>query len=183
MYDRVATAFLGWRFLPELHIINQFADNSCYIKGIAQNIRSYWETNGRGDKLLLSFHGIPADSLGYGDPYSCFCQKTARLLREELGVDDDYCIQVYQSRFGKKRWLEPYCDDALRDVIASGARKIDIVAPGFMVDCLETLEEIKLGYRELVKQENSEADLRYIPCLNDSEGAIDIVFDLIKDLI
>ena len=129
-------------------------------------MQAHWQANGRAERLVLSFHGVPHRSLLLGDPYHCQCHKTARLLGERLGLDRDEMIVTFQSRFGKAKWLEPYTEPTLVALASRGVKRVDIMCPGFVADCLETLEEIA--------QEASEAFIaaggtafRYIPCLND----------------
>ena len=115
---------------------------------------------------MLSFHGVPHRSLLLGDPYHCQCHKTARLLGEQLGLSKAELLVTFQSRFGKARWLEPYTEPTLRELAAQGLKKVDVMCPGFVSDCLETLEEIAEEAREAFLEAGGE-DFRYIDCLND----------------
>ena len=122
--------------------------------------------NGRADKLVLSFHGVPKRVLRLGDPYHCECQKTARLLSERLGLRDDEMIVTFQSRFGKAEWLQPYTEPTLVALAKKGVQRVDVMCPGFPADCLETLEEIAQEARVAFVRAGG-AQFHYIPCLND----------------
>ena len=176
--DAVADTIKGMRWPPELRIVNDYHDEPAHIEALAHSIESWWATNGRGDKLLLSFHGIPERYLHEGDPYFCQCQATARLLRECLQLSEQQMVVSFQSRVGRERWLHPYTDAIVRKLGAEGVRKLDVVCPGFAVDCLETLEEIAMQNRDFFVGAGGET-LRYIPALNDSEGQVRSLASLI----
>ncbi|NII12152.1 ferrochelatase [Oleiagrimonas sp. C23AA] len=163
--DAVADACKGLRWPPELRIINDYHADSAYIEALADSIRAHWQSQGRGDKLLLSFHGIPERYVRAGDPYFCQCQATARLLRERLGLSENELVVSFQSRVGRERWLHPYTDETVRALAAQGVRKLDVACPGFAVDCLETLEEIAMQNREFFLEAGGES-LSYISALN-----------------
>jgi ferrochelatase len=169
--DAVADALKHLRWPPELRFVNDYHDDAGHIEALAQSIESWWQTNGRGDKLLLSFHGIPERYVRLGDPYADQCQVTALRLRERLRLNDDQMIVSFQSRVGRERWLHPYTDATVRELAAAGVRKLDVACPGFAVDCLETLEEIAMQNRDFFIEAGGEA-LRYIPALNDSAAQI-----------
>jgi ferrochelatase len=140
-------------------------------------VLAHWQSNGRGERLLLSFHGVPARTLALGDPYFCECHKTARLLRERLGLAENQVVVAFQSRFGKARWLEPYTEPTLRKLAADGVRHVDIMCPGFAADCLETLEEIAQEARDAFLAAGGR-EFGYIPCLNDRPTWITALGDL-----
>ncbi|HWU75002.1 MAG TPA: ferrochelatase [Rhodanobacter sp.] len=169
--DAVADTIKSLRWPPELRIVNGYHDDPAHIEALAKSIESWWATNGRGDKLLLSFHGIPERYVHEGDPYFCQCQATARLLRERLQLGEPQVVVSFQSRVGRERWLQPYTDATVRKLAADGVRRLDVACPGFAVDCLETLEEIAMQNRDFFIAAGGET-LRYIPALNDSEGQI-----------
>ncbi|MEO8999709.1 MAG: ferrochelatase [Rhodanobacter sp.] len=176
--DAVADTIKRMRWPPELRIINDYHDEPAHIEALAQSIESWWAANGRGDKLLLSFHGIPERYLHEGDPYFCQCHATARLLRERLHLSEQQMVISFQSRVGRERWLQPYTDAMVRKLGAEGVRKLDVVCPGFAVDCLETLEEIAMQNRDFFIVAGGET-LRYIPALNDSEGQLRSLTELV----
>ena len=172
----VADKVLQWatqaRRMPELRFIAEYHDDSAYIEALAQQLQAHWAAHGRGDKLVLSFHGVPERSLHLGDPYHCQCHKTARLLAAALGLQKDELVVTFQSRFGKAKWLEPYTEPTLRALAAAGTKRVDVMCPGFVADCLETLEEIAQEARHAFLEAGGEA-FSYVPCLNDSPAWID----------
>ena len=172
----VADAVMEWalkaRRLPELRFVGEYHDDPGYIDALAERIGAHWRDNGRAEKLVLSFHGVPHRSLMLGDPYHCQCLKTARLLGERLGLGKGQMVVTFQSRFGKAKWLEPYTEPTLVALAAQGVRSVDVTCPGFVADCLETLEEISQEARHAFIEAGGQ-DFRYIPCLNDSPRWID----------
>ncbi len=154
------------RNLPEFRFVNRYHDDAGYIEALAQRVLAHWQTNGRGAKLVLSFHGLPARSLALGDPYHCECHKTARLLAERLGLAKDEWLVTFQSRFGKARWLEPYTEPTLVALARQGTTRVDVMCPGFAADCLETLEEIAQEARAAFLGAGGRG-FEYIPALND----------------
>ena len=177
--DRVNAVLGAWRDLPEVRWIKHFADDAGYIQALRDSVRSHWERHGRGECLLISFHGLPRRNLDLGDPYHCECQKTARLLAEALGLQPPAYRVSFQSRFGRARWLEPSTSGTLRSLAAGGARSLDVICPGFVADCLETLEEIAIeGQAQFLAAGGRQ--LRYIGCLNDSPGFIATLADLVE---
>jgi len=166
----VNDAVMAWMSLqrrqPELRLVNHYHDDAGYINALAQRVRAHWAANGRGERLLLSFHGLPERSLRLGDPYHCECQVTARLLGERLGLASGELIVTFQSRFGKAKWLTPYTEPTLLALAAQGVKRIDVMCPGFVADCLETLEEIDQHARAAFLGAGGEA-FHYIACLND----------------
>jgi ferrochelatase len=153
------------RAVPELRFVNRYHDDAGYIDALAQRIEAHWHDHGRGDQLVMSFHGVPERTLKLGDPYHCECYKTARLLAERLGLSPEHYRVTFQSRFGKAKWLEPYTEPSVRTLARSGVKRVDVVCPGFTSDCLETLEEIAMEVREAFLTEGGEV-FHYIPCLN-----------------
>jgi ferrochelatase len=176
--DAVADTMKALRWPPELRLVNDYHDDPAHIEALARSIERWWARHGRGDKLLLSFHGIPERYLRAGDPYFCQCHATARLLRERLGVDADSVLMSFQSRVGRERWLHPYTDVTVRELAAAGVQRVDVVSPGFAVDCLETLEEIAMQNREFFLQAGGK-DLRYVPALNDSPEQVSAMAELV----
>lgn len=176
--DAVADSIKRLRWPPELRIVNDYHDDPMHIEALAQSIEQWWAANGRGEKLLLSFHGIPERYVNAGDPYHHQCLTTARRLRERLRLEDSQLVVSFQSRVGRERWLHPYIDATVRELAAAGIRKLDVACPGFAVDCLETLEEIAMQNRDFFVEAGG-SELRYIPCLNDSAGQIDAMAQLV----
>ena len=157
---------------PALRTLRHYHDHPAYIRALAANVRDYWQMHGRPDMLLMSFHGVPRYTLEKGDPYHCECQKTGRLLAEALGLDATQYRLTFQSRFGRAEWLQPYTDKTLEALGREGVARVDIVAPGFTADCLETLEELAMEGRASFLQAGGKA-FHYIPALNEHPQWID----------
>lgn len=179
VFDAVTREMRGWRWLPEMRFINQYHDDPGYIAALADSVRAYQAEHGRSQRLVMSFHGLPQAYFDAGDPYYCHCQKTARLLAESLGLaPEDYAV-TFQSRLGVKAWLQPYTDEYLQGLPAQGIRHVQVICPGFSVDCLETLEEVAMENREHFLAKGGES-YDYIPCLNDGEGHIAFLQGLVQ---
>ncbi len=153
------------RTLPELRVVNHYHDDLGYIDALARSVAEHWQAHGRPDKLVLSFHGVPRRTLLLGDPYHCECLKTARLVAQQLGLGADDFVVTFQSRFGKAEWLQPYTEPTLIDFARRGIGKVDVMCPGFSVDCLETLEEIGVEVRDAFLRAGGK-EFHYLPCLN-----------------
>lgn len=178
VHDAVFSALMRRRWLPELITINQYHDHPGYIAALADSVRAHWASAGRGEHLLMSFHGIPQRYFDLGDPYYCQCQKTARLLAEALALEVGQWSLGFQSRFGKETWIQPYTDAHLAALAARGVRTLDVIAPGFAADCLETLEEIAVEYRDLFATQGGM--LRYVPALNAGEAHMMALADVVN---
>lgn len=166
-WDAVGEWSRSVRHVPEFRFVNRYHDDPAYIEALAQRVLAHWQAEGRGDRLVLSFHGVPKRTLLLGDPYHCECLKTARLLGERLGLKPDQLVVTFQSRFGKAEWLQPYTEPTLIELARQGVARVDVMCPGFTADCLETLEEIDQEAREAFLEAGGKA-FHYIPCLNDS---------------
>ena len=167
VFDAVYTWAAKVRHLPELRFVNRYHDDPGYIAALAKRITAFWQSHGRPEKLVMSFHGVPERTLHLGDPYHCECHKTARLLAEKLGLSKDQYQLTFQSRFGKAKWLQPYTEPTLVALARGGMKRVDVVCPGFTGDCLETLEEIAQEARAAFLVAGGK-EFNYIPCLNDS---------------
>jgi len=178
-FDAVTAELQRWRWVPELRFVGGYHDHELYIDALAASIRRAWDENHRGELLLMSFHGVPRRYLLKGDPYHCQCHATARLLAERLGLRDDQWKVVFQSRFGREPWLQPYCDETIAALPGQGIRSVDVVCPGFAVDCLETLEEIAMQNRELFECSGGES-FQYIPCLNEASAHRELLVRLVE---
>lgn len=178
-FDALASVLSTWRWIPELRMITHYHDNPGYLQALEVTVRRSWEEAGRGDRLLFSFHGLPKRYLLAGDPYYCQCHKTARLLAERLDLKEGEWQVAFQSRFGREEWLKPYADHLLYEWAKAGVKRVDVLCPGFAVDCLETLEEMAQRNRELFLQAGGEA-YYYIPALNDDLSHIRALADLIE---
>jgi ferrochelatase len=171
IYDMVFDELRRYRWLPELRTISGYHDQPLYIQALADSIRDFWARNGRSAKLLYSFHGIPQSYFQKGDPYHCFCHKTARLVSENLGLSNEAYQVCFQSRFGPEEWLQPYTDKTLEKWASDDLESVDTICPGFAVDCLETLEEMAEQNREIFLEAGGK-QYQYIPCLNDSPSQL-----------
>lgn len=179
VFDKVSRALAEYRWTPESRFINDYHDDPAYIAALAAGVRDSWSENGRGDKLLMSFHGVPKYTLDKGDPYHCQCYKTGRLLAEALGLKDEEWVLTFQSRVGREEWLAPYTDETVKELGAQGLGRLDVVCPGFSADCLETLEEIAMQNAEFFIEAGGKS-LHYIPALNSREEHIAALLQLIS---
>jgi ferrochelatase len=168
IFDAVFQHYRQIRNVPELRLIRNYHDHQAYIAALRQSVEEYWALHGRPDKLVMSFHGVPKRTLLLGDPYHCECHKTARLLAQALGLgDDDYQV-TFQSRFGKAEWLQPYTAPTLQQMAQHGVGRVDVMCPGFISDCLETLEEIAMEAKAEFLHAGGK-EFHFIPCLNEAE--------------
>lgn len=180
VFDAVADALKARRVVPELRMVRNFHDRPDYIDALAASIREYWAEHGEPDKLVMSFHGVPRRSLDLGDMYHCECHKTGRLLAQRLGLEPGRWKVCFQSRFGKAEWLKPYTAPSLVEMAEAGVGRVDVVCPGFVADCLETLEEIAMEAREEFL-EHGGREYHYIPCLNDRSDWVDALDRMIGE--
>lgn len=165
-FDAVAACLGRSRNIPELRFLKHFHDHPAYIGALAERVRAFWAGQGRPERLLISFHGLPVRSVALGDPYHGECEKTARLLAAALELPEGRYGVSFQSRFGPVRWLEPYTDATLERWGREGVESVDVICPGFVSDCLETLEEIaERGKARFLAAGGGR--FRYIPALND----------------
>ena len=164
-YDRVTAELRRWRWLPELRFVAEYHDQPEYIDALRTSVLEHWQAHGRTRHLLISFHGIPERNFHSGDPYFCKCQKTARLLAEELMLRDGEWSVSFQSRFGPAGWLKPYTSEVLAQLPGRGVRDVTVICPGFAADCLETLEEIAIENRDRFLRAGGQ-HFEYVPALN-----------------
>lgn len=155
-------------------VVREFHAHPAYIAALAANLERYWVQHGRGDKLLVSFHGLPKKG---AEVYEQQCHVTARLLARKLQLKESDWQVTFQSRFGYARWLEPYTQPTLEALARGGTRKVDLVCPGFVTDCLETLEEIGITARAAFLQAGGER-LGRVPCLNESPEWIEALAEI-----
>jgi ferrochelatase len=178
-FDAIAARFGDWRVIPSLRFIRDYHDDAGYIQAVAAKIRRFWDEHGRGERLLMSFHGLPKRFADLGDPYAEQCRASAAAIAEELGLGPEQWLATFQSRFGPAEWLQPYTDKTLEQLAGERVRRIDLVCPGFSADCLETLEENAMVNRDLFLAAGGE-QFQYIPCLNDDPEHIQALADLIQ---
>ncbi len=179
VFDAVTRELMRWRWVPELRTIHQFHDEPALIRALAASVREHWQEHGPAEKLVTSYHGIPKRYFEGGDPYHCQCQKTTRLLAEELELPPERYLVTFQSLFGREVWLQPYTDVTLGAMARSGIRSVDVMCPGFSVDCLETIDEIGRENRHVFVKAGGE-DYRFIPCLNDRPDHVDALAGVIE---
>lgn len=178
-FDAVSQELIRWRWTPELHFINTYHDHPLYIQALADSIRAHIQTHGEPEKLVLSYHGMPQRYFDGGDPYYCFCQKTSRLISENLGWEKDRTITSFQSQFGKEEWIKPDTSDVLQQIAREGVKKVAVICPGFSADCLETIEEIGEENKTLFLEAGGK-DFSYIPALNASDAHVMLMAELVK---
>jgi protoporphyrin/coproporphyrin ferrochelatase len=175
--DEAFRTFAKMRWQAAIRTLPPYHDDPAYIAALKCSVeQSLAQLDFEPDAIIASFHGMPERTLHLGDPYHCHCQKTARLLSEALGKE---LIVAFQSRFGRAKWLEPATDATLERLAHEGKRKVAIFAPGFSVDCLETLEELAMGGRELFLEAGG-TDFAYLPCLNTSEVGMDMLEAVVR---
>ncbi len=179
IFDAVSEALRDWRWLPDFRFVNHYHDDPAYIQALANSVRQHRAQHGDAERLLLSFHGIPEEYFHKGDPYYCECQKTARLLAEELELKESQWQISFQSRLGPKKWLQPYTDHTLAALANNGVKSVQVFCPGFSADCLETLEEVAMENHDVFKEAGGER-YEYIPCLNDSPAHIEMLAGLVE---
>jgi protoporphyrin/coproporphyrin ferrochelatase len=175
--DEVLGSLAGMRDQPAIRTVRDFHDDPGYIGALAASIRDFWSKRGRPEILVMSFHGIPRRSVERGDPYQGQCLATGELLAESLGLAEREYRITFQSRFGRAEWLKPYTAEVLAELGRAKVGPVDVVCPGFVSDCLETLEEIAIEGREIYTRAGG-TELRYIPCLNDRHEWIAALTDL-----
>jgi ferrochelatase len=178
IYDDLTKELKQWRHLPSFQFTSDYHQDSHYIAAVAASIEQAWREQAKNELLVMSFHGLPEQLTVWGDPYFHQCHQTAALIAEKLGLTEKQWMIVFQSRFGKAQWLKPYCVDTLQALPAQGIKAIDIVCPGFAVDCLETLEEIAMENKSIFMEAGG-SKYRYIACLNDSEAHVDALIQLL----
>lgn len=179
VFDGLAQVMKQQAVIPELIFIQEYHDHPLYIRALADQVRESWDRNGRGDKLVCSYHGIPKRYADNGDIYPVQCTQTTRLLAQELGLTSDQIMMTYQSQFGKEEWLQPYTDQTMAQLPKQGVKQLDIICPAFSVDCLETLEEIAGENQQVFLEAGGEA-FHYVPCLNDSDAHIAMMTELVN---
>jgi ferrochelatase len=178
-FYHLAETLEKYRNLPSIHFIDSYYQHPAYIEALANSVRAHWQKSTHRNHLMISFHGLPQINVDRGDPYYDQCQKTAKLLVDQLGLEASNWSLCFQSRFGKQVWLKPYTSDVLAELAANGNKAVDIICPGFSADCLETLDEIQIEYRNLFMAQGGE-QFHYIPALNDNDDHIEMMRALVQ---
>ena len=178
IFDAVSTEIKSWRWVPSVKFLNSYNDNPLLIEILSKRIKKSFESQGKPDKLVFSYHSIPKKYFDSGDPYHCLCQKTSRLIAEKLSLDEKDYITAFQSRFGPSEWLKPYTSETMKSLPKEGIKSVQVVSPGFGVDNLETLQEIDIENKEYFEDAGGE-NFHYIPCLNDDDDHVEFLISLI----
>ena len=178
IFDAVSTEIKSWRWVPSINFLNSYHDNPLLIEILSKRIKKSFESQGKPDKLVFSYHSIPKKYFDSGDPYHCLCQKTSRLIAEKLSLDEKDYITAFQSRFGPSEWLKPYTSETMKSLPKEGIKSVQVVSPGFGVDNLETLQEIDIENKEYFEDAGGE-NFHYIPCLNDDDDHVEFLISLI----
>ena len=179
--DQAFRALMKMRWQPSIRCVPAYFENPLHIKALAATVReAYAKMDVEPDVLVTSYHGIPKRYLMQGDPYHCHCQKTTRLLREELGWEAEKIHLTFQSIFGREEWLKPYTVKEVARLAKEGKKNIAVMAPAFSADCIETLEEINEEIKESFEEAGGET-FTYIECLNDSADHIKMMMGILKN--
>jgi protoporphyrin/coproporphyrin ferrochelatase len=177
--DRAFDALKSMRWQPALRVAPPYHDDPAYIEAVASSLAAELaKLPFEPEVIIASFHGVPKDYLLKGDPYHCHCVKTARLLRERLGLSEERLVLTFQWRFGRAEWLQPYTDETVKALAEGGVKRLAVVTPGFVADCLETLEEIAGENAEIFRHAGGE-NFAAIPCLNDGEAGMRLIRHLV----
>ena len=179
VYDDLIKELNNWWHIPNFKFISDYHQNPAYIAAVADSIQQAWQQQPKNELLLFSFHGLPQKLTEWGDPYFYQCQQTAQLLADKLGLTENEWQLVFQSRFGRAKWLQPYCVETLQALPRQGIKNVDVVCPGFAVDCLETLEEIAITNKDIFLAAGGK-QYRYIQALNDSEAQLNSIISLLE---
>jgi len=178
--DKAFEALSKMRWQPALRTVPQYSDDPVYIDALARSLEDHLATLDFEPELVItSYHGVPKEYLLKGDPYHCQCHKTTRLLRERLGWPEDKLMVTFQSRFGNAEWLKPYTDETIKGLARKGMKRLAVMTPGFVADCLETLEEIGGENAEYFHEEGGEKFFA-VPCLNDSEHGMRVIEHVVR---
>ena len=179
--DKAYDALKTTRWQPAIRTVPPYFDNPAHIEALALSLEAHLKTlDWEPDLILASFHGLPKDYFMAGDPYHCHCMKTARLLGERLKLPREKLQVVFQSRFGKAEWLQPYAQQTVEDLPSKGVKKLVMMCPGFASDCVETLEEVAIGLKETFEEAGGEK-FSVVPCLNDSDPSITMLESIVRN--
>jgi ferrochelatase len=179
VFDRTSCALQRWRWLPETRFVNDYYHDAGYVDAMTSRILEHWAEAGERSHLMFSYHGIPAAYVADGDPYQAQAEATTRLVASRLGLAPDQWSHCYQSRFGRVEWLQPYTQDTLKVLASRGVRKLTVVSPSFAVDCLETLEEVAIEYRDMFLELGGER-LTLVPALNDDDRHAQVLAAIVE---
>lgn len=178
-FYHLADTLAKYRNLPSIHFIDSYYQHPAYIAALANSVRAHWQKSGQQNHLVMSFHGLPQVNVDRGDPYYEQCRETAKLLADQLDLEQSSWSLCFQSRFGKQVWLKPYTSDTLAELVGKGAKAVNVICPGFSADCLETLDEIQIEYRDFFIEQGGE-QFHYIPALNDGDDHVEMMRTLVQ---
>ena len=178
-YDVVFDELRRWRCMPEVEAVRGYHLQPRYIHAITQSIEAHWLVYGKPDRLLISYHGIPQSYVAAGDPYPAYCQETTERIVEQLDDREVWIESSFQSRFGPQPWTQPYTETILTQWGHDSVSRVDVICPGFAIDCLETLHEIAIEARELYKGSGGE-DFHYVPALNTCQEHVELLAEIIR---
>jgi protoporphyrin/coproporphyrin ferrochelatase len=179
--DKLGRAMEAMRWQPTVRVVPPYFAHDAYVAAIADSLQEHLDSlTWKPDRILMAFHGLPREYLDKGDPYHCQCQKTARLVRNRLGLSADMMQVVFQSRFGKAEWLKPYAQDTVEGLPAEGIKNVLVISPGFASDCVETLEELAIGLKETFEEQGGK-HFAVVPCLNASSGSIAMMGAILRN--
>jgi protoporphyrin/coproporphyrin ferrochelatase len=175
--DATTVALTKLKYQPHVSRVESFHDHRGYIEALAKNVLEFRMKTGRPDKYVMSFHGVPQYTIDRGDPYQEHCLTTGRLLAEALNLGEQQYVICFQSRFGRAQWIKPYTSDVLTELGKQGTERVDVICPGFVSDCLETLEEIAIEGKEIFTEAGGK-EYNYIQCLNERHEWLDALTDI-----
>jgi protoporphyrin/coproporphyrin ferrochelatase len=179
--DKVGQSLEKMRWQPAIRVVPPYFAQQAYVDAIAGSLRDYIDQlTWKPDRILMAFHGLPREYLDKGDPYHCQCQKTARLVRNKVGMSGEQLQVVFQSRFGRAEWLKPYAQQTVEELPALGVKNLLMLSPGFASDCVETLEELALGLKETFEEKGGK-HFAVVPCLNASQPSLIMLESLIRN--
>ena len=176
--ESVLSELKEWRWIPPVQIISDYHDHPAYISAMAKSVSTFWAQSTKAKKILFSFHSIPKKYIEKGDPYEKQCLRTAELLAEELALGKDEWALAFQSRFGRSEWLKPYTAEVLKNLGAENLASLDVLSPGFSVDCLETIGEIG-DEGQATFQNAGGGAYNYIPALNATRAHVEALSEII----
>ena len=182
VFDQVANYLQNSIDVPSVSLVKNYHNHTAFIDALALSIERHWQEQGRAEKLLLSYHGIPKFLVDKGDVYADHCVETTKLLCTRLGLAEGEVVHCYQSRFGKAEWLQPYTNETLVKLAESGIKSLDVIAPAFAADCLETLEEMAIENKDVFVDAGGE-DYRFIACLNDDEAHVQALHTIASEYL
>lgn len=178
--DKLFEALIKTRFMPAVRTVPSYENDPVYIDMLAHSIETHLAgLSYKPDLVIASYHGIPVSYENRGDPYRFQCLETSRLLRERLSWSEDMLMSTFQSRFGPEEWLQPYTDKTIEELPKKGIKSVAVFNPGFVSDCLETVDEIGFEAAEIF-HENGGENFSHIPCLNDGEDGMRVIESLIR---